>query len=211
MMRKHVGLLTLVAAVSMAACGDDPVSVGDLLTEAEAAALGEVIFASALNNVDASPDPSMSVVGGPRAVPVSFTEDVQLTGQCELDGTVDIDASFSYQGDTETEAFSVDYTATLVHDDCAAVAETNEQEFVLNGAPSLVFAFSLATDGESFELSGGMDGNIAWESGDRSGECLVEVEFAGDANQFGEGVTSGSFSFDGSICGNEIESELLIG
>ena len=211
MMRKHVGFLTLVGAVSLSACGDDPVSVGDVLSEAEAAALGEVIFASALSNVNASPEPSMAVVEGPQAAPVSYEVDVDVTGDCQLGGTVNIEASVDYQGDTETEEFAIDYTAKLVHDDCAAIAEGTEQEFILNGAPDLTFVFSLATAQESFELSGTMNGNIAWESGERSGQCLVTVEFAGDADQFGESGTHGAFSFDGSICGNELQSELLVG
>ena len=206
-MRKHAGFLTLVAAATLAACGDGPVSVGDPLTDAEAAALGEAVFASAMSNT-ASPQPA--VVGGPQAVPVSVDQDVELTGPCELGGTVDIDGSVSYQADTETEAFSLDYTVTMVHHDCVAMAESNEQVFTLNGADDVTFQFSMSSTGESFELDGGMEGNVAWESDGRSGQCYIEVAFSGDASQIGT-EPEGAFTFEGEICGNTIEQNVTVG
>lgn len=208
MMRKHVGFLALGAAAILSACGDDPVSVGDPLSEAEAAALSEVVFASAFANTASFPQPA--VVGGPQAVPVSFSEDVELTGPCELGGTVDIDGSVDFQGDDETEEFSLDYSVTIDHNDCMGMAASSEQVFTLNGAEDINFQFSLSAAQESFELDGSMEGNIAWASEDRSGECLIEVTFSGDASQVGEDPV-GSFTFDGEICGNSIESNLTIG
>lgn len=206
MLRKHVGFLTLVAAGALAACGDDPLSVGDALSEAEAAALSEAVFASAMSNTDT---PQPAVVGGPQAAPMSIEQDVELTGQCELGGTVDVDGSVAYQGDTETNEFSLEYSVTLDHHGCVVEAGSNEQVFTLDGVDDLTFQFSLTTGQDSFDLDGGLEGRIAWQSDERSGECGIDISFSGDGAAFGEAV-AGSFSLEGQICGNAIDSSLTI-
>lgn len=196
--------LVLAACVAFAACGETDVVMGEL-SEAEASDLaGAVLFATFNATGGAPPAPAPE---GPQLAPYSYDGEVSTEVECPLGGLVAVTADVVVEGDTESEAVTIDYSMTQVHDECGVVSE-NEREFTLWGAPGLELDLLVATNGQGVvEWGGSVVGAVEWETDGRGNTCEVALEF--------EARVEAQESFDaalaGVVCGFEVSRSLTVG
>jgi hypothetical protein len=201
---KSVRFLALVASVAFAACGDSTDVVMDELSEAEAQELAEALLMTTFGNTGDVPQPATA---GPQTAPFQSSLEVDGEFPCPLGGAVAYDASLEISGDTESEAGTLSYEMTQVHEACV-VASESEQQFTLNGSPGLTVEFLVDNDGQGVvEWSGSVQGAVAWAADDRSGTCTASFEFSG--HQAGADSASGSMA--GTLCGHSIQHQFSIG
>jgi hypothetical protein len=186
----------LVAGVAFAACGEtDPIP--SELTEAEAEDLAGVLM---LATFDATSGESGLAPAGPAATPYTYDASLSTDVQCPLGGVVAVTADVTVEGDTESEAATVDYSMTQVHDGCGVVSE-NDREFTLWGAPGLELDLLVASNGLGVvEWGGTVTGAIDWETDGREGTCEVALEFEARL----EVEVSLDASLAGVVCGFDV-------
>jgi len=207
MNRSKVGLLSLILAAGLAAC-DDATGPGDSLSQGEAEALAQVI----LTQTFATGDPTSATAPGTSAAPVArqvvdFSNEVSVELPCALGGSVAADVEASGTIDSESGAANLQYSSTQTHQSCQVAAGEEQQPFTLNGAPNLTSTFQFTrTEGGTFETAGGISGAVEWESGDRSGTCVVSLEFSGSGDDQG----SVSFSLSGGVCSAQISQQVSV-
>lgn len=205
MNRNIVRIMALVGSVGFAGCETTDVVMGEL-SEIEAQELADVVMFATFSSTGSVPAPAPEM-NGPQAVPFAYASEFDGTVQCPLGGAVGIAASFEASGDTESEAGSVEYSMTQIHDGCMATSE-NDRTFTLWGSPSMNFAFTVENDGRGVvEWAGSVQGAIDWESEGREGSCSVQMEFAGRDE---EGATA-SAQLMGTICGHTVSRSMSIG
>jgi hypothetical protein len=201
---KSVRFLALVASVAFAACGDTTDLVMGELSEAEAQELAEALLMTTFSNTGDVPPPATA---GPQTAPFQFAQEVEGEFACPLGGVVNYDASIEISGDTESEAGTLSYEMTQVHEACV-VASESEQQFTLTGSPSLTLAFQVENDGQgAVEWQGSVQGAVTWSADDRSGTCAASFEFSGQQS----GAESVSGAMAGTLCGHSIQQQFSIG
>jgi hypothetical protein len=209
MKKNFVRMLTLVAAVGVAACGDDdgPIATGDPLTDVEAQALSEVILETAFSSTAGGFGGVPAAVDGPQAAPVPFSTSVDISAPCDGGGTVSIAGDLSGTVDNETGEFDATYNVTQSHSNCVATS-ADQQTFTLNGATALGFAFSAVTQGEltTFDWDGTLTGTIDWATGEKSGSCSLSLTYTADYT--GQSITATS---TGTVCGVTVNQEFSYG
>ena len=201
-----VRLVALVACVGFAACGDstDPV---EELTELEAQELASALMMATFNSAGAVPQQPATSPAGPQTAPVEYSFDFEGSVDCALGGTVGVVATLDVVADTESEAGTIAYSMTQIHDACGVVSET-EREFTLWGAPNMVLDFTVTNDGQGvIEWAGQVDGAIEWETDGRAGTCQVTLDFGG--SQAGAAALAADLS--GTVCGFEVDHQLTVG
>lgn len=201
-------LTTLVAAAGFAACGGSTDLVTDELSEVEAQEFASALMLATFNSAQSIPQQPQLAPGGPQAAPYGYSFDFEGDVECPLGGSVAVTASLEVDGDTETEAGTVDYTITQVHGGCVVSSEEGEHVFTLWGAPNLVLDFLVASNGAGvIEWSGSVLGNVEWVTEGRQGTCAVALEFGGRQ----EGEASLAAEVAGSVCGFAVSQELMVG
>lgn len=200
MNRKHVRGMMLALVVAVGACGDsdDPTEVvTDELSEAEAAALAEVMSENAFatwQQDQAAMAPSLA----------TFEQSVSFEADCELGGSVSVSGDMVAETSETTEDVTIDYTVTQVHQSC--VAESSDGlRFTLDGAPDVTVNFVVETGGDLVTLDGGYAGSVDWSTDDKQGSCSVDIDFTAEVSQTGE---SGSASMSGSVCGRSVSNSV---
>jgi hypothetical protein len=191
-----VRVLTLVAAVGVAACGDDdPVSTGDALSETEVAALSSIVLESAFSATAQGLGGAPAASDGPQPAPFSFTQDIEATVPCARGGTVQLNGSATASGDDETEEFMVAYNITQAFSNCAALSEEAEQQFTISGSLNLT-----STNTE-------LNGSVNWSTDDgRSGTCGITL--TSEATSTGESISA---TTTGSVCGTSVSETFTYG
>ena len=203
MKSRNVRLFALFALLATAAC-DEALVPGEL-TETEAAELAAVIMESTFANTAGLGETAQA--SGPAMVPVEYSQSVDASLPCPMGGNVGIEATVDYVGDTQSQAFELDYTMTQTHDGCGAETEGGRQ-FTLNGSPNLQLDIGIMSeDGQSASWSGSITGAIDWESEGFEGSCSMSLEFGGSALA----ETSANFEMNGSVCGHSVQQTLSIG
>ncbi len=204
---RPVRFMTLMATLTLAACGDSTGVVGDL-TEAEATELAAVVFASAFASAAAAPE-GPPPAAGPLLAPFEYTREAEFTAECELDGIVDTSASLEVEGDTESGAERIEYTMTLIHEGCTA-ASPNDVVFTLDGAPSLTVHLVAENDGQgNIALESALEGSVDWSAEGRDGgTCEIALSITGAINPTAETL---EFDVSGVICRFTISESLSIG
>ena len=202
---QRLRLMILTAAVAVAACGESTGLVGDI-TEEEATELAAVVFMTAFMSAP-EPQSEPAPVGGPQMAPYSYSEDVEVSAECALDGFADVSGSLDVQGDTQSEAGRTEYVLTLEHQGCTA-ASPNDVVFTLHGAPSVTLHLVAENDGQgNVTLEGSLDGAVAWAAEGRDGGvCDVDITFDGAIS-----AESVSFAVHGSICRHSIDASAVVG
>lgn len=195
---RAVGLILLLTA---AACGDDnPTDIieGDPLTEAEAAALAEVVAGTLFATYE----------GGALAAPARATGSISVndTFPCEFGGSVDIDGNLTFNINDQTQDGTINFDVTQDHNDCAVMSE-DDILFTLNGAPNIMSSFTIVTEGDFLSFTGGYDGAVAFETGDKAGTCSLEVDFSLQGNVATE---AGSATLNGRVCGISFSHNLTL-
>ena len=199
----NVRLFALFALLATAAC-DEALVPGEL-TETEAAELAAVIMESTFSNTAGLAQPAQA--NGPAMVPVEFSQSVDTSLPCPMGGNVGVEATVDYYGDTDSQAFELDYSMTQTHDGCGATTE-NGRQFTLNGSPNLQLDIGIMSeDGQSAAWSGSITGAIDWESEGFEGSCSMTLEFGGSA----AGESNANFEMNGSVCGHSVQQSLSIG
>jgi hypothetical protein len=208
MNRSTLAALTLlVCSITMTACDDDPAGLnsGDL-SDAEAAAIAEFLLSSTFDGALATLD---SPFGGPQPVPFSFETQADGEVACPLGGSIAFSATILLEGDTEIEGGSISISTTQVHDACKAEQEGTGIEFTLTGKPNIVTTFEASVDpAGAMGIHGSMDGTVAWESGDRGGDCVIGLSYTGSGD---ETTGTATASVSGAVCGVSVSRELEVG
>ena len=207
MNRKIVRLVALVACVGFAACGDSTDLVMDELSELEAQELASALMMATFTSAGALPQQPSAAPGGPQTAPAEYSFEFEGSVDCALGGSVGVVATLAVVGDTESEAGTVAYSMTQVHDACGVMSET-EREFTLWGAPNMVLDFTVANNGQGVvEWGGYVEGAIEWVTEGRTGTCELDLEFSGRE----EGDAAMAADLAGSVCGFQVVHELDIG
>jgi hypothetical protein len=207
-----VRVLTLVAAVGVAACGDDdPVSTGDALSETEVAALSSIVLESAFSATAQGLGGAPAASDGPQPAPFSFTQDIEATVPCARGGTVQLNGSATASGDDETEEFMVAYNITQAFSNCAALSEETEQQFTISGSLNLTATADFSSlnpqDGISFSTNTELNGSVNWSTDDgRSGTCGITL--TSEATSTGESISA---TTTGSVCGTSVSETFTYG
>jgi hypothetical protein len=197
----------LLAALGVAACGDDgPTATGDPLTDAEAQALSGIILESAFQSTVGGV-PAPAATDGPQAAPFSYSASVDTSLPCTGGGTVAISGSATINGDDETGEYAVTYNVTEAHNNCVETG-ANDQSFTINSALSLGFVLDVISDGQvsSIDWDGTLTGTVDWATGDKSGSCSLSLSYA--ASFSGQSITATS---NGTICGTTVSEEFTYG
>jgi len=206
MHRYNLRILTMIAAVAFAACGDST-DVVNQLSDAEARELAGAVM---LATVDGTPDAAVPATAGPAATPVSYSEEVDVTGNCQEGGTLGVHAAVTITGDTESDAGTISYSMTQTHHACVATSP-NGIVFTLDGAPSVDVDLSAATDGAgSVTYSGTMQGAVDWATDGRHGTCSIAIEFSGSLDTTAEQPV-GQFSLAGNVCRVSVQESAQLG
>jgi len=203
-LRSGVGLLGLLLVTGLAAC-DNSTGPSDDLTQAEAQALAQVI----LTQTFAAGDPGSAALPASTAPVarqvVDFGNEVSVELACPLGGSVSADVSASGTIDSESGAADLQFSSTQIHEACQVQPEEADEVFTLNGSPSIASTFAFISDGAgTFQTSGSIQGSVSWAAGDRSGSCVIALEFSGS----GDAQGAGSFSLVGGVCSTQISQQV---
>ena len=204
MNRMHVkgGALALLLAV--AACGDSATDVVGDLTEAEAAALAEVIAGTVVSTWEAE-GAAPTAARGPALA--TFNQQVSLEAPCEFGGTVAIDGEFDIvTNDVTEELESLEYTVTQAHAGCVAEAQDGTR-FTLDGAPNVTANLLVLAEGDAVTMDGSYAGAVEWATDGKSGTCTLSVEFSLDLNVVAE---TGSATMAGTVCGMNFSNSVNV-
>ena len=204
MNRMHVRCAAIALIVAAGACDESPTNVGDL-SQAEAEALAEVVSSQVIDGAFGASQRGSSA-SAPAAATVNYEESVSFTGECELGGTVSIDADYEGEMDDETGEGTLSFVMTQMHDGCMGEADDGTV-FTLDGAPSVTAELDMEVAEEMFAFDGSYNGAVDWATGDRDGTCTIDVTFSVDLNG---GMQSGSASMQGSVCGIDFSKSLSI-
>ncbi len=202
---KSLRIFSCTALLAVTACGDSATDVLGDLTEAEAAALAEVIAGTVFASAGDLPGGGMQ--GAPSRAPFSGESSIDAVAPCEFGGTVNVSGTLSYAGDDETEEVQADLTIVQVHNNCVAESQDGVR-FTLNGAPQIAAGLTLVVSENVLSMDGGYSGAIDWATDGRDGRCSISIEFAIDVSGATE---SGSASMSGSVCGVNISHSLSVG
>lgn len=192
----------LAMLVATAACGDSATEVVGDLSQAEAEALAEVVGATVFSSTSAVP----GAQGAPARTPISGSESVSATVPCELGGTVAVDGSLEYSGDTDTEV-NATFGVTQVHNGCVAESQDGIR-FTLDGAPDVTANVSLSVSESALSLEGTYGGAVDWSTDGREGTCSLDVTLSVDMSGTAE---SGSASMSGTVCGVTFQKSVTVG
>lgn len=203
MKRKSVRYGLLVACVALGACGETDLVMSEL-SELEAQDLaGAVMFATFNSTPESAPAPA----GGPQMAPYEYQSAIDTEVACPLGGVVGVMADVLVVGDTESEAGSLDFSMTHVHDGCVVQSE-NDRLFTLWGAPSMALDLLVENNGQGVvEWGGSVTGAIDWATDGRMGTCEVALEFSARV----EGDTAFDAEMAGAVCGFNVSRSLTVG
>jgi hypothetical protein len=113
------------------------------------------------------------------------------------------DVSLSGSFDDATEEGQLDIDVDAEHHGCVVETKDTGQRFTLDGAPSIDADLHLVTKpNDTFQLSGGYEGAVEWESEGRSGTCHFDLDFSGTVDQE---TGAGTATLSGTACGVSIE------
>lgn len=204
MNRSKVGILSLLLLTAVAAC-EDSTGPGESLSQAEAEALASVLLTQALEAGDpTTPGAPASAAPVARQV-VDFSNEVSVELPCALGGTVAADVAASGTIDSQSGAANLQYTSTKTHQSCQVPVDDAGASLTLDGSPNITSTFQFGSSGTgSFEAGGSIVGSVDWTSGERSGSCVVSLEFSGSS----DGQGNLSFSLEGGICSAQVSQQV---
>lgn len=205
---QRLRIMTLMATIAFAACGESTGVVGDI-TEEEAGELAAAVFTTVFASASEAPSDPPAPVGGPLAAPFAFTRSVDFVAECALEGVVDVSAFLDVEGATESDAGRIEYALTLDHQGCTA-ASPNEVVFTLDGAPDVTVNLVAENDGQgNVDVIGSLAGSVAWSAeGREGGVCEMDLELSAAISETAQTV---EFAVSGSVCRFSIEAAASVG
>ena len=214
--RRSVLSTALPALLSLAAtaCGDDSTGPGDdELTQTEVEALVEALGVVGAFELDMEGGAmaaaragaaSTAASPGPAAVPVSET--ISETVPCPGGGNVVVAGTIAGDIDEDTGTGDLAFDLTHTHQGCKATAPSSGMTFTFDGDPRIELSADMTITENGFTLSGSQEGGIAWQKGDRSGSCAIDLTFDFELEDiFSE---DGTGSVTGTVCGRSVTEEL---
>lgn len=134
-----------------------------------------------------------------ESITVGVSEEFSVTRACELSGTLESTIAYAGQFDGRTGAADLEVQVNQAHKACQVIGPVQGQPISLQGEPTgnASFVLSVADTG-AFEVSGTMQGQLNWTSGERSTTCPFRIDFAGTSTGLSE---DGNLNLQGSICG----------
>ena len=205
---------SLIAAVALLASGciDDPSLLSDdpiPITPQEAEILGLSVWRA---GIEAQIEANETVVEetmaarAPAAAPEQFAEEVTVTSECALGGTVD--ASVGLFGTVDEEASTGDLTFSIQLVPQACGIERDDFSATLYGWPDLTLLLRLVVDGDGeIGISGSLDGGIRF-SRDATGSygfCFADVVFEGSGTSEGDV----EYTLSGTMCGAPVDETVV--
>ena len=126
--------------------------------------------------------------------------------ECPLGGRVEFTGSAEEEFVGDTARIILDIRVNPM----ACVVSGNGTEFTITGDPNIRERISVEIVGffESFDVSGGTVGTLAWESDDRSGSCDVDLVLSAEPDLSDPDNPGVNGSLSGMLCGHEVEIDV---
>lgn len=185
--RNTVLMVFTALAVGATACSDDPTEPEDALTEEEAIGL-----LNGYRGLLATDDPEFieeTPTGGIIGCPLGGTAEVNLLGG----------------GDEEFAGDTVRLTLDIMINPMNCRVASSGAQYVVTGDPSVREQFRMQVVGflESIEVTGSTVGALAWEYGDRSGRCEMDLALTAEPNLM-DPENPVDATLTGMLCGHEV-------
>lgn len=197
-------LLATVAAMtvlSLTACDDDESPEPIPLSETEAELFGRNVFRQGFTVGLRIPLQQSAAAG----VSMPISDSFDATDLCDGGGSIFTEVSYAGVEDDETGAADVEVTLVQSHQACV-IQEGQSDSYTFVGAPAVTHTYDITDDGAGdVSLIGTIDGAFAWSSGDRSGQCVIDVTITGQT----VGEESISVTLEGSSCGHPISETVI--
>lgn len=189
-------ILGLAAVAVLAACSDDPTGTdGDTMSRAEAVAIAGNMVAI---GEEAATDGITEVTEtGDGSGTIHFEQ--TSTHPCPLGGTVGVALDIDVDYDEAAQAFELNASGTLTHNNCAVAGD--DATITFNGDPGLQLGvFAIADGGVAIEpWTNSIDGAFTWSSDDgREGRCVVDLFASTD-------FVEQQRTIAGEVCGHTIQ------
>jgi hypothetical protein len=134
-----------------------------------------------------------------ESITVGVSEQFSVTRACEVSGTLESTIAYAGQFDGRTGAADLELQVNQAHNACQVTGPAQASTISIDGNPtgSASFVLSVA-DAGAFEVTGTMQGQLNWTSGERTTTCPFRIDFAGS----GTGLDDvGNLNVQGSVCG----------
>ena len=196
MQRYHRSMsgLAVGLALTMAACGGDPVGVnsGDELSDTEIQAIFNA-FGGALDGVDASAS-RVAPQDGIQMADIDVNQSVNVSTDCNLGGEISLSGSVEGTVDDETFASNLEMGIGIQFDACIIASEEN----TVSVDGDIQFDSHIVINEGAFSVDGSQVGGFDFTTNDgRIGSCAIDIDFSAS---FSEG-TSAQSSVTGTVCG----------
>jgi hypothetical protein len=189
-------MATLAAglALTLAACGDDPVGVnsGDELSDAEIQAIFNA-FGGAFSDVNAAAH-VVAPADGIQMADIHVDHSVDVSTACALGGEIALNGSVNGTVNDETFASDLEMEVGVQFDACGIASDQN----TLTVDGNIEFDSHIVLSETEFSASGSQEGGFEFTTNDgRSGSCAIDIDFSAS---YVEG-TSAQSSVTGTVCG----------
>lgn len=134
-----------------------------------------------------------------ESITVGVSEQFSRTTACEVSGTVESSIAYAGQFDGRTGSADLEVQVDQAHRACSVVGPDAGSTITIDGDPTGNGSFVLAvSDTGPFEVTGTMQGQLTWTSGERGTTCPFRLDFAGS----GDGLDqAGNLNIQGALCG----------
>lgn len=191
MINSRAILPTLVAiTIGASACSDNTVEPEDTLTEQEATNLLDG-YRALLNQTD------------PTVIAESATGAIV---ECPLGGQAEVTGAGREEQMGDTARIHLD--ARINPNSCRVSA--GGEQYVLTGDPNVHEQLTVEIIGffESFKITGTTVGAVAWESGDRSGTCEIDLALAAQPDPADPNSVEVIGTLTGMLCGHQVSIDV---
>lgn len=192
--QKWIASLAVGLALTLAACGDNPVGVnsGDELSDAEIQAVFNA-FSGAFSNVNASAH-AAAPVEGIQMADIQVDHSVDVSTACALGGEIGLNGSVDGTVNDETFASDLEMEVGVAFDACGVASD----QITLTVDGEIDFYAHVVVGETSFSADGWQRGGFEFTTNDgRSGSCAIDIDFSAS---YTEG-TSAESSVSGTVCG----------
>jgi len=134
-----------------------------------------------------------------ESITVGVSEQFSVTRACEVSGTLESMIAYAGQFDGRTGATDLEVQVNQAHKACQVFGPAQGNPISIQGEPTGEASFVLSVaDGGAFEVTGTMQGQLNWTSGERTTTCPFRIDFSGSGTALSE---VGNLNVQGSVCG----------
>jgi hypothetical protein len=180
-MRMRTFLGTCMALALMTGCDYEPAGLRGALSEDERQALAvqiaDLTFQQLSDEVAGGTAGSADAAPGDVEVEIHFA----VTRACPLEGDVHIEGTHRGSGDRAALTWTSETETTHTHNECTFNI-SSQRTVTTNGAPNVVVTThrSIVNGEPDGEQTMTIVGAFAWDSGDESGLCEIDVSWSFD-------------------------------